>query len=94
VWLIRLLGTYRKWDHQSIPISEEGCSKLLVQMRQAKLQWLEDPSETNVHNVNNIRREASRHFRTKKREYMKDKIDELATNNKNKIITDMYRLIN
>jgi hypothetical protein len=30
--------------------------------------------------VNNIRRETNRHFRNKKREYLKDKIDELATN--------------
>jgi hypothetical protein len=27
----------------------------------------------------------------KKREYMKDKIDELATNSKNKNVKDMYR---
>jgi hypothetical protein len=32
--------------------------------------------------VSNIRRETSRHFRIKKREYMKDKIDELAKNSK------------
>jgi hypothetical protein len=31
----------------------------------------------------NARRSASRHFRNKKREYLKDKIDELATNSKN-----------
>jgi hypothetical protein len=29
-----------------------------------------------------IQMNASRHFRNKKREYLKDKIDELATNNK------------
>jgi hypothetical protein len=52
------------------------------------LQWLQDPSEINGDNLNNIRRETSRHFRNKKREYLKDKIDELALNR------DLYRGIN
>jgi hypothetical protein len=65
------------------PWFDERCSKLLDQRKQAKLQWLQDPSEINGDNVNNIRRETSRHFRNKKREYMKDKIDELAMNSKN-----------
>jgi hypothetical protein len=34
--------------------------------------------------LNNVGREASRHFRNKKREYLKDKINELATNGKKK----------
>jgi hypothetical protein len=40
---------------------------------------LQDPSEINGANLNNIRLEASRHFGNKKREYLKDKINELAT---------------
>jgi hypothetical protein len=55
------------------------------------LQWLQDPSEINVYNLNNVRREASRHFRNKKWEYLKDKINELATNSRNKNIRDLYR---
>jgi hypothetical protein len=43
-----------------------------------------DPSQVNGDNLNNIRHEASSHFRIKKREYVKDKIDDLATNSKNK----------
>jgi hypothetical protein len=50
------------------------------------LQWLQDPSEINGDNLNNVRGEASRYFRNKKREYLKDKINELATNSKNKNI--------
>jgi hypothetical protein len=73
---------------------DEGCSKLLDQRKQAKLQWLQDPSEINGDNLNNVRREAIRHFRNKKREYLKDKINELATNSKNKNIRDLYREIN
>jgi hypothetical protein len=51
----------------------EGCSKLLDQRKQAKFQWLQDPSEINGDNLKNVRREASRQFRNKKREYLKDK---------------------
>jgi hypothetical protein len=55
------------------------------------LQWLQDPSETNGDNLNNVRREASRQFRNKKREYLKGSIKELATDSKNKNIRDLYR---
>jgi hypothetical protein len=34
------------------------------------------------------------HFRNKKRQYLKDKINELAINSKNKNIRDLYRGIN
>jgi hypothetical protein len=37
---------------------------------------------------------ASRHFRKKKREYLKDKINELATSSKDKKVRDLYRGIN
>jgi uncharacterized coiled-coil DUF342 family protein len=58
--------------------------------------WLQDLSQINGDNLNNVRREASRHFRKKKREYLRDKINELATNraNTNTRIRDLYREIN
>jgi hypothetical protein len=59
------------------PWFNEGCSELLDQRKPAKLQWLHDPSEINGNNLNNIRPKASRHFINKKREYLKDKINEL-----------------
>jgi hypothetical protein len=43
--------------------------------------------------LRNVKQEASRHFRKKKREYMKDKVNELEPNSKNKNIIDMYRSI-
>jgi hypothetical protein len=43
------------------PRFDEGCSKLLDQRKQAKFQWLHDPSQINGDNLN-IRREANRHF--------------------------------
>jgi hypothetical protein len=73
---------------------DEGCYKLLDQRKEAKLQWLQDPSEINEDNLICVRREASKHFRNEKREYLKDKINELARNRKNKNIRDMYRGIN
>jgi hypothetical protein len=54
------------------------------------LQWLKDPSEINGDNLNNVRCEACRHFRNKKREHMKDKINEPVTNSMNKNIIDLY----
>jgi hypothetical protein len=68
------------------PWFDKGCSKLLEQKKQYKLQWLQDPFEINGDNLNNARIEASIHFRNKKRDYLKDKINELAMNNKNKNI--------
>ena len=44
------------------------------------MQWLQDPNQSNVDNLNNLRREASRHFRNKKKEYLKAKINELEAN--------------
>ncbi|PNF18022.1 hypothetical protein B7P43_G12640 [Cryptotermes secundus] len=71
-----------------------GYSNLLDPRKQAKLQWLQDPSKINGDNLNNIRRETSRRVRNKRREYLKDKTDDLAKNNKNKNFRDLYRGIN
>jgi len=46
------------------------------------MQWLQDPSQSNVDNLYSIRPEGSRHFRNKKKEYLKAKIEELETNSK------------
>jgi hypothetical protein len=43
---------------------------------------------------NILRRDTNRTFRNKKRVYLKDKINELETNNKSKNIRDLYRGIN
>jgi len=44
------------------------------------MQWVQDPSQSNVDILNNVRHEASRHFRKKNKEYLKAKIEELETN--------------
>ena len=54
------------------------------------MQWLQHPKQSNVDNLNNGKREASRHFRNKKKEYLKAEIEELETNSKIKYIRDFY----
>jgi hypothetical protein len=44
--------------------------------------------------LNNIWLRASSHFRNKKQEYRKEKLNELAMNSKNKNIADLYNGIN
>ena len=46
---------------------DKECVYFLDQRKQAKMQWIQDPSRSNVDNFSNIRREASRHFRNKKK---------------------------
>jgi hypothetical protein len=59
------------------PRFNDECSKLIDQEKHAKLQWLQNPSQINRDNLQNVRRETSRIFRNKKREYLKSKINEL-----------------
>jgi hypothetical protein len=82
-------GYYKLKKHT--PWFNKECSKLLDQKKQAKLLWLQDPSEINGDKLNNVRHEANSYFRNKKREYLKDKINELAANSNNKNIRDIYR---
>jgi hypothetical protein len=63
----------------------------LDKMKQAKIQWLQNPKKSNGGNLNNVRREVSRPFRNKKKEYLKAKINELEANSKNKNIRHLYR---
>ena len=76
---------------QHKPWFDEECLHFLDERKQAKLQWVQDPSQRNVDKLNNVRREASRHFRNKKKAYLKAKIEDLETNSKIKNIRDLYR---
>jgi hypothetical protein len=84
---------YCESEH-SRPWFAEKYSKLVDRRKQAELQWLQDPSEVNEGNLNDVRREVSRHLRKKKKEYLKDKINELESNSTNKSIRDLYTGIN
>jgi hypothetical protein len=63
------LGLYERKQHK--PWFDKECSKFLGQRKQAKMQWLHSPNKSDVDNLNNVKREASRHFRNKKKEYLK-----------------------
>jgi hypothetical protein len=82
------------WLKQNKPWFDDECSKLIDQRKQAKLQWLQNQSQIIGDNLQNLRLETSRTFRKKKREHLKDKINELETNNKNENIRHFYRGIN
>jgi hypothetical protein len=58
------------------------------------MQWLQDPSQSNVDNLNKVRPDDSRHIKNKKKAYLKAKIEELEANSKINNIRDLYRAIN
>jgi len=39
------------------------------------VQWVQDPNQSDIDNLNSVRREASRHFRNKNKAYLQSKID-------------------
>jgi hypothetical protein len=103
MYLIRLMNT-KGAQHKLVCLPEsiqkqhktrfaEECLQFLDRRKQAKMQWLQDPHQSNVDNLNTVRREDSRHFRKKEREYLKAKINGLETNSNNKDISDLYRCI-
>ena len=53
------LKDHKPWFHKE-------CLGFLDQREQAKRQWVQDPSQSSVDNLNNVRREASRCIRKKK----------------------------
>ena len=76
---------------QHKPWLDEECLGFLDQRKQAKMQWLQDPCQINVDNLNSVRGEASRLFRNKKKENLTAKIDEIETNSKIKNVRDLYK---
>jgi len=68
------LGLQELKQHK--PWFDEERLGFLDQKKQAKMQWIHDPSQSNVDNLNNVRRDASRHFRNKTKAYLKAKIEE------------------
>jgi predicted RNA-binding protein Jag len=86
------LGLHELKQHK--PWFDKECVGFLDQRKQAKMQWIQDPSRSNADNLNNVRRDASRYFGNKKKAYLKVKIEELKTNSKIKNVRDLYRGIN
>ena len=48
------------------------------------MQWLQNPKQSTVDNLNNIRRENNRNIRNKNKDYLQVIIDELETQSKTK----------
>ena len=58
------------------------------------MQWLHDPNQSNVGNLNNVRRAVSGQFMNTKKEYLKAKIEDFETTSKIQNIRHFYRGIN
>jgi hypothetical protein len=70
---------------QHKPWFDKECLGILDQRKQAKMQWIQDLSQSNVDNLNNVRRDASEHFRKKIRHIRKLKLRNLKLTVKKKI---------
>jgi len=81
------LGLHELKQHK--PWFDEDCLGFLEQRERAKMQWMQDPSKSNVDILNNVRR-----FRDKKKAYLRARVEELETNSKSKNIRGLYRGIN
>jgi hypothetical protein len=55
-----------EWN-QPKPWLDNERSQFLGQTKGAKMQWLQGPNQRDTDNQNNVRREASRHFKKKKK---------------------------
>jgi hypothetical protein len=53
--------------------------KTVRSKEETNFHWLQGPGQINGDNINNVRCEVGRHFRNREIEYLKDKINELAT---------------
>ena len=73
------VGLYELKQHK---LWSDECLRFLDQRKLDKAQWLQQPNQSSVGNINNIRRETSRHIRNKRKEHLKAKIDEFGINSK------------
>jgi len=89
---VKRVGLHKMKQHK--PLCDEECLDFLDQRKQAKIQWVQDPSQCFVDNLNNVRHEASRHFANDKKACLKAKFEELETNSKIKNLRDLFRGIN
>jgi hypothetical protein len=71
------LGLHELKEHK--PWFDEECLGSLDQRKQAKMQCVQDTSQSNVDNLNSVRREVSRNFANIPQDYLQAKIDEIGT---------------
>ena len=65
------LGLYELKQHK--PWFDGEYSRFSNLRKQIKMQWLQDPKQNKVDTLYNVRREACRLIRHKKKEYLKTK---------------------
>jgi flagellar basal body rod protein FlgC len=68
----------------------QNWGEMIFSIRQAKMRWLQNPKHSNVDNLKTKRHKAIGHFRNKKKEILKAKIDDPEINSKIKNITDLH----
>ena len=73
-----LIGGLHEWK-QHKPLFDKECVDFLDHRKQAKMQWIQDTSRSNVDNLNKIRHDASRYFRKKRRHISKLKLRNLKS---------------
>ena len=56
---------------------DDDCSNVVERRKQAKLKFLQDPTQLNMDNYHTERREINRTLRNKKRDYLKGKLSEI-----------------
>ena len=86
------LGLHELKQHK--PWFDKECVVFLDHRKQAKIQWIEHLSLNNVDSMNNVKRDASRSFRKKKKSYLKANFEELETYSTINNVKDLYRGIN
>ena len=77
------LGLHVSTQHKS---RFDEYLRCLNHSKQTKTQLLQNPNQRNVDNLNNVRSKTLRHFRNKKKENLKAKIEEAEANSKIRIL--------
>jgi len=86
---LKSLGLHKLKQHK--PWFEEECLHFLDQRKQAKMQWVQAPNQSNADNLNTETCESSRHFRNKRKHIWKLKLRNLKLTVRSKNIRDLYR---
>ncbi|PSN48471.1 hypothetical protein C0J52_11717 [Blattella germanica] len=74
----------RKWF-------DDECADMINKRILAKMNWIREPNEQNSEQLCSIRRETTKFLKNKKREYLKEKINDLEINAKNRNIRELYQ---
>jgi hypothetical protein len=68
------LGLHELKHHK--PWTDDECLRYSDQRKHAKIQWLQDPNQNIIDDLNNVKVEASTYFRNKIKGYLRAKVYE------------------